>query len=129
MAALQDYTRLKRGGRAAQPARRADLAWSLVLDSLVFAAEAEIRWLDHCEARRAPRRDVSSADRAAPTGPRRRDHGDGPMSALLELEQAARLHRAEDRWLDQCADRLRRAAPASDAARRPPTPPTQEVVR
>ena len=28
-----------------------DLAWSLVLDSLVFAAEAEIRWLDHCEAR------------------------------------------------------------------------------
>jgi hypothetical protein len=22
-----------------------------VLDSLVFAAEAEIRWLDHCEAR------------------------------------------------------------------------------
>ena len=29
----------------------ADLAWSLVLDSLVFAAEAEVRWLDHCEAR------------------------------------------------------------------------------
>ena len=44
MAALQDYTRLKRDGQA-------DLAWGLVLDSLVFAAEAEIRWLDHCEAR------------------------------------------------------------------------------
>ena len=28
-----------------------DLAWGLVLDSLVFAAEAEVRWLDHCEAR------------------------------------------------------------------------------
>lgn len=41
--ALQDYTRLKRG--------EVDLAWGLVLDSLVFAAEAEIRWLDHCEAR------------------------------------------------------------------------------
>jgi hypothetical protein len=27
------------------------MAWSLVLDSLVFAAEAEVRWLDHCEAR------------------------------------------------------------------------------
>ena len=45
MTALQDYTRLKRRGGDD------DLAWSLVLDSLVFAAEAEIRWLDHCEAR------------------------------------------------------------------------------
>jgi len=43
IAALQDYTRLKRGAT--------DLAWGLVLDSLVFAAEAEVRWLDHCEAR------------------------------------------------------------------------------
>ncbi len=51
MTALQDYTRLKRSGRAADPAAPADLAWSLVLDSLVFDAEAEIRWLDHCEAR------------------------------------------------------------------------------
>ena len=51
MAALQDYTRLKRGGRAAAPEDRADMAWSLVLDSLVFGAEAEIRWLDHCESR------------------------------------------------------------------------------
>jgi hypothetical protein len=51
------------------------------------------------------------------------------MSALVDLEQAARLHRAEDRWLDQCADRLRRASTP------PRTPPaatdasTQEVVR
>ena len=51
MAALQDYTRLKRSGRAARPTEPDDLAWSLVLDSLVFGAEAEIRWLDHCEAR------------------------------------------------------------------------------
>ena len=28
-----------------------DLAWGLVLDSLIFNAEAEVRWLDHCEAR------------------------------------------------------------------------------
>jgi DNA-binding PadR family transcriptional regulator len=47
MTALQDYTRLKRQS----PGTHGDLAWSLVLDSLVFAAEAEIRWLDHCEAR------------------------------------------------------------------------------
>ena len=51
MTALQDYTRLKRGGRASRPDQPEDLAWSLVLDSLVFDAEAEIRWLDHCEAR------------------------------------------------------------------------------
>jgi len=48
MAALQDYTRLK---RRPENDGEADLAWGLVLDSLVFAAEAEIRWLDHCEAR------------------------------------------------------------------------------
>ncbi len=49
--ALQDYTRLK--ARAGVPMAGPDLAWVLVLDSLVFAAEAEIRWLDHCESRLA----------------------------------------------------------------------------
>ncbi|MBU2693651.1 PadR family transcriptional regulator [Pimelobacter sp. 30-1] len=48
MTALQDYTRLKRQATGTAPA---ELAWSLVLDSLVFGAEAEVRWLDHCEAR------------------------------------------------------------------------------
>ncbi len=47
--ALQDYTRLKR--RNDQPVESSELAWSLVLESLIFAAEAEVRWLDHCEAR------------------------------------------------------------------------------
>jgi len=51
IAALQDYTRLKRTGPAASPGTAEDLAWSLVLDSLVFDAEAEVRWLDHCETR------------------------------------------------------------------------------
>jgi len=50
IAALQDYTRLKRA-RTPDVQEPADMAWSLVLDSLVFAAEAEVRWLDHCEAR------------------------------------------------------------------------------
>ncbi|MEO6501650.1 MAG: PadR family transcriptional regulator [Jatrophihabitantaceae bacterium] len=40
--ALQDYTRARE--RAGE-----DLAWQLVADSLIFAAEAEVRWLDHCE--------------------------------------------------------------------------------
>jgi len=65
MTALQDYTRLKRTGPG-DSGDPADLAWTLVLDSLVFAAEAEIRWLDHCEARlrRADRlKPARSADR------------------------------------------------------------------
>jgi DNA-binding PadR family transcriptional regulator len=45
MRALQEYTRLK--SRADQPA---DLSWRLVLDAMLFQAEAEMRWLDHCEA-------------------------------------------------------------------------------
>ena len=44
--ALQDYTR-------AREAARDDLSWLLVADSLIFAAEAEVRWLDHCETRLA----------------------------------------------------------------------------
>jgi DNA-binding PadR family transcriptional regulator len=57
--ALQDYTRLK--VQAADGDRPADLAWLLVLDSLVFAAEAEVRWLDHCEARLARAAGVPAA--------------------------------------------------------------------
>ena len=38
MQALQDYTRLKRTGRAQAAAEPDDLAWSLVLDALVFDA-------------------------------------------------------------------------------------------
>jgi DNA-binding PadR family transcriptional regulator len=42
--ALQEYTR-------AREAAADDLPWLLVADSLIFAAEAEVRWLDHCETR------------------------------------------------------------------------------
>jgi DNA-binding PadR family transcriptional regulator len=45
MRMLQAYTRLRH--RAADPA---DLPWRLVLDAMIFQAEGEIRWLDHCEA-------------------------------------------------------------------------------
>ena len=44
MRALRDYTRL-----AAE--QGTELTWALVLDNLVFTTEAEIRWLDHVEAR------------------------------------------------------------------------------
>ena len=46
MRMLQEYTRMKQ--RTCTPA---DLSWRLVLESMIFRAEAEVRWLDHCEAR------------------------------------------------------------------------------
>jgi DNA-binding PadR family transcriptional regulator len=45
MRTLQEYTRLK--ARAEGPG---ELSWRLVLDAMLFQAEAEVRWLDHCEA-------------------------------------------------------------------------------
>jgi DNA-binding PadR family transcriptional regulator len=63
MTSLQELTRLKvRAG-----ADDGELAWSLVLDSLVFRAEAEIRWLDHCEARVA--RAATNRPAVAPVTP------------------------------------------------------------
>ncbi len=47
---LQDYTRLK-ARQPLEPASPADLSWQLVLESLIFDADAEVRWLDHCESR------------------------------------------------------------------------------
>ncbi len=69
MGALQELTRLKTRDGTGED----DLAWTLVLDSLVFRAEAEIRWLDHCEARvaraAAQRPQNSAVDTSpAPTG-------------------------------------------------------------
>jgi DNA-binding PadR family transcriptional regulator len=46
MRSLQEFTRLKAQAEAAD-----DLAWLLMLDALIFQAEAEARWLDLCEAR------------------------------------------------------------------------------
>jgi DNA-binding PadR family transcriptional regulator len=64
--ALQDYTRLKSD---APEAAGQELAWLLVLESLIFAAEAEIRWLDHCESRLA--RAEAAAHKAADSRPDR----------------------------------------------------------
>ncbi|AOT03456.1 PadR family transcriptional regulator [Arthrobacter sp. U41] len=47
--ALQDYTKARRD--TASLRRPADTARLLVLDSLIFQTEAEVRWLDLCEAR------------------------------------------------------------------------------
>ncbi|MFF3174091.1 PadR family transcriptional regulator [Streptomyces sp. NPDC057900] len=49
--AMQDYTRLKAQALTDVPTNRDEVAWLLVLEQLIFQAEAEARWLDHCEAR------------------------------------------------------------------------------
>jgi DNA-binding PadR family transcriptional regulator len=56
---LQDLTRLKQRATESD-----DIAWLLVLDNLVFAAEAEVRWLDHVESRLLRRATQSHATRA-----------------------------------------------------------------
>ncbi|WP_051425510.1 PadR family transcriptional regulator [Jiangella gansuensis] len=69
---LQELTRLK-----AMADDTDDTVWLLVLDSMVFRAEAEVRWLDHSEtrlARLAPRPASS-----APSHPLPRDVA-GPVS-------------------------------------------------
>jgi len=43
---LQELTKLKAGADEV-----ADAAWLLVLEAMIFQAEAEVRWLDHCETR------------------------------------------------------------------------------
>jgi DNA-binding PadR family transcriptional regulator len=43
LTAMQDLTRLKKAGAG-------DLSWTLVLDSMRFQLEAEVKWLDHCES-------------------------------------------------------------------------------
>jgi DNA-binding PadR family transcriptional regulator len=71
--AMQDYTRLKGQAleavtRGESPPDRDDVAWQLVLDQLIFQAEAEARWLDHCETRLV-RLAASGAAWAAPPAP------------------------------------------------------------
>jgi DNA-binding PadR family transcriptional regulator len=60
---LQEFTRLK-----ADAAGPDDLGWLFLLDSLIFKAEAGVRWLDACEARIA-RHPRSAAPADAPAEP------------------------------------------------------------
>ena len=77
MRLLQDYTRQRRtaagsagvGPNGAGVSDANDAAWLLVLDSLIFSTEAEVRWLDHCEgwmAQRAVRSRQTDGSRQAP---------------------------------------------------------------
>ncbi|WP_152186029.1 PadR family transcriptional regulator [Segeticoccus rhizosphaerae] len=72
---LQDLTRLKsRNDPAGVP--RHELAWQLVLENLVYAAEGEVRWLDHVEASLA-RAAVGRREETRQRDVREADRGDG----------------------------------------------------
>lgn len=58
---LRDLTRLK--SRTSDESRGEDLSWRLVLEHLLFSAEAEVRWLDHIEAALARRAAEARAGR------------------------------------------------------------------
>jgi DNA-binding PadR family transcriptional regulator len=73
MRTLQEYTRLK--ARVDQPG---ELSWLLVLEAMVFQAEAEVRWLDHCEA---------SLVRYAPPPPATEVAAAEDEAEILEVEQ------------------------------------------
>ncbi|MEV4532254.1 PadR family transcriptional regulator [Asanoa sp. NPDC049518] len=60
---LQELTRLK--SRSDDPS---DLSWRLILDAMVFQAEAEVRWLDHCEASLVRHRPAPFTPSPAPAG-------------------------------------------------------------
>ncbi|MDX6256605.1 MAG: hypothetical protein QOJ11_2939 [Frankiales bacterium] len=70
---LQDYTRLKAN---VEPADPENTAWLLVLDAMVFQAEAEVRWLDLCDSRLARLRDGARLVAEAPA-PAAEPHTEG----------------------------------------------------
>ena len=82
---LQDLTRLK-----ARSDEEADAAWLLVLESMIFQAEAEVRWLDHCETR------LASAAAAGARPHRGRAVRGGRAMSVLELHEVTRVHGSGD---------------------------------
>ena len=59
---LQQYTRLKRDAPD-----DGDLGWLFLLDSLIFSAEARVRWLDACESRLGGGRSLAPSQTAPAT--------------------------------------------------------------
>jgi DNA-binding PadR family transcriptional regulator len=61
---LRELTRLK-----AEADEEAEAAWLLVVDSMIFRAEAEVRWLDHSETRLMRRPGTPPSVTTADTSP------------------------------------------------------------
>lgn len=85
MRALRDFTRLKADQPDGEEHVGRDLAWSFVLDHHIFAAEAEIRWLDHIES------DAARAHRsAAVERDQHQDKGAQPEATRAARERSRR---------------------------------------
>ncbi len=69
LAQLQELNRAKHAGAAADGPE--ELAWALVVDSMIFQAEAEVRWLDHSEQRLALHQQHAMALELATERPKR----------------------------------------------------------
>ncbi|PSM41794.1 PadR family transcriptional regulator [Streptomyces dioscori] len=67
--AMHTYTRLRARSLAEAPAHRDEVARLLVLEHLIFRAEAEIRWLDHCEARLLRLAEAAATEPPPPSPP------------------------------------------------------------
>ena len=80
---LQDYTHAKEQASDAHDTGHApgDLAWLLVVESLIFRVESQIRWLDHCEARV-----IRASVDAGSAQPAVADTGSAPPAAADELQ-------------------------------------------
>lgn len=84
LAQLQSLNRAKYAG--ANPDGPEELAWSLVIDSMIFAAEAEVRWLDHTEQRLALHPDHAMALELSTERPKR----GRPVKAEAPVEEEVR---------------------------------------
>lgn len=71
-ASLAQLQQLKRATYAgAESDGPEELAWALVVDSMIFATEAEVRWLDHSEQRLAGRSEGTGSLELSTDRPRR----------------------------------------------------------
>lgn len=104
---LHDLTRLKqqvmRKQRDAEKSDQApqaegevnhDLAWLLVLENLIFTAEAEVRWLDHVETR-LHRESLRPFPRSGATTPEGAARAEAEETAYRR-EQAQQQHHARE---------------------------------
>ncbi|MFJ2263565.1 PadR family transcriptional regulator [Streptomyces sp. NPDC087844] len=66
---MHTYTRLRARALAEAPAHRDEVARLFVLEHLIFRAEADIRWLDHCEARLLRLAEAAATEPPPPSAP------------------------------------------------------------
>ncbi|GAA2004267.1 PadR family transcriptional regulator [Microbacterium ulmi] len=88
LAQLQALHRAKYAG--ANPDGPEELAWSLVVDSMIFAAEAEVRWLDHTEQRLALHPQRAMALELSTERPKRGRPAAASVSPLVEPVEASK---------------------------------------